>query len=495
MDLEPVIGLEIHVQLKTASKMFCACANVSDETRPNTAVCPVCLAEPGALPVVNAQALALGLQTGLALNATINTRVRFDRKSYFYPDLPKGYQITQFHLPVGVDGTLAYDVDGQARSAAIERVHLEEDAAKLLHRDQATLIDFNRAGTPLLEIVTGPVFHAPGEARAFLEELKLLLRAIGVSDADMEKGQLRVDANVSLRPAGTNELHPKTEIKNLNSFRAIERALTFEVTRQAALWQTGSPPDAASTRGWDDMKGETVERREKEAAHDYRYFPEPDLPPIVYAQQDIERLQKELPELPAAKRTRFGRLYLFTEGDARVLTRDHALANFTEQVISELKDWLKTEDPKSRGATWQVHKREFTKLVANWLINRLVPLFGERGQIVPGKVTAENFAEFLTYVWAEEISAPAAQEVLTAMVETGADPSNIIDERGLRTVKDAQALAGIVDRVLAKFPKQVAEYRSGKTPVLQFLVGKVMAETRGTADPKIVTDVIVHKFQ
>lgn len=495
MDYEAVIGLEIHVQLKTASKMFCSCRNVSEEAGPNSAICSICTGQPGTLPAVNRHALEFGLQAALALQMQVNTTVRFDRKNYFYPDLPKGYQITQFFLPVGWNGSLEFYANDVRSVAKIERAHLEEDAAKLIHRGDATLVDFNRAGEPLLEIVTAPNFRTPAMAHAFLDELKLTLRTLRVSDADMEKGQLRVDANVSLRPKGETKLYAKTEVKNINSFRGLERALQREIERQRALWELGTPPTAASTRGWDEGKGETVERREKEGAADYRYFPEPDLPPIRYTPADIERIKRHLPELPMAKRKRFIEMYGFTPQDANRLVLDARLAQYAEEVISELKDWLRAENPKARGATWQIHHRELTKLIANWLMHRFVPLTLAAKQKFPGKVTAENFAEFLTYVWAEEISPPAAQEVLAAMVESGADPSNIIDERRLRVVRDAKELSVIVDGVLKKFPKQVEEYQRGKTPVLQFLVGKVMAETKGTADPKVVADTIVHKFK
>ncbi len=495
MDYEPVIGLEIHVQLKTASKMFCSCRNVSGEAEPNSAICSICTGQPGTLPAVNQQALVFGLQAALALQMQINTTVRFDRKNYFYPDLPKGYQITQFFLPVGLNGSLEFYADGVRAVANIQRAHLEEDSAKLIHRGDATLVDFNRAGEPLLEIVTAPDFRTPAMAHAFLDELKLTLRTLKVSDADMEKGQLRVDANVSLRPMGETKLSPKTEVKNINSFRGLERALQREIERQRALWELGTPPTAASTRGWDEGKGETVERREKEGAADYRYFPEPDLPPITYTPEDIERTKHHLPELPMARRKRFIEMYGFAPADANLLVLDSRLAEYAEQIISELKDWLRAENPKARGATWQIHHQELAKLIANWLIHRFVPLTLAAKQAIPGKVTAENFAEFLTYIFGEEINATTAQQVLEEMVRTGADPSHIIDERGLRQVRDAKAINDAIRAVIQQFPEQVAQYKKGKTGVLQFLIGKVMAGTKGKADPKAVADELLHRFK
>lgn len=493
--MEPVIGLEIHVQLKTQTKMFCGCLNLSEEAPPNSAICSVCTGQPGALPVVNAKSLAFGLKTAVALGCEINETVRFDRKNYFYPDLPKGYQITQYRLPVGLEGALEYYFAEAVRTARIERVHLEEDAAKLLHQGGATLIDFNRAGTPLMEVVTAPDFSSPEQARAFLDELKLTLRVLGVSDADMEKGQLRVDANVSLRPRGESTLHPKTEIKNLNSFRGLERALKSDLDRQRQLWERGEPPASTTTRGWDEADGRTVERREKEAAHDYRYFPEPDLPPVTYDPAEVARLRKGGVELPMARRRRFTEQYGFSLSDANQLIQDRRLANFAEEVVSEFKSWVEAEKPRDRGVTWHLHKQEIAKLIANWLVHRLVPLALTMRQPVPGRVTAENFAEFLTYVFGNEINATAAQQVLEAMVRYGADPSHVIDERGLRLVQDADALTAVVERVLAAHPKVAAEYRHGKTAVLKFLIGKVMQETKGTADPQVVTDIIVHRLK
>lgn len=495
MQLETVIGLEIHVQLKTATKMFCSCRNVTEEAAPNTVICAVCTGQPGALPVVNAKALEFGVRTALALQSSVNPAARFDRKSYFYPDLPKGYQITQYRLPVGQGGRLPFFFEGRLQEVRTERVHLEEDAAKSLHQSDGTLIDFNRAGTPLVEIVTAPDFRSPAQARTFLEELKLTLRSLSVSDADMEKGQLRVDANISLRPAGSDKLYPKTEVKNLNSFRALEHALQAELSRQRLDWEAGHPPSLATTRGWDEGTGATVERREKEAAHDYRYFPEPDLPPVTFGREYVQRIAEDLTELPMARRRRFAEQYGFTWSSADQLVRERALADFAEQVVSELKGWLEAEQPKDRGVTWHLHKQELASLLANWLINRFVPLVVGQGEQIPGKVTAENFAEFLTYVFGGDINATSAQQVLEEMVRSGADPSHVIEERQLRQVGDENQLREVIQRVLAANPKIVEQYRAGKTAVLQFLIGKVMRETKGTANPKAVSDLIVHELK
>ncbi len=374
MNYIPIIGLEIHVQLKTKSKMFCACDNSGEDKSPNTTICPVCMGHPGVLPVPNKRAIEYAVLAALSLNCGILDFSKFDRKNYFYPDLPKGYQISQFDKPIGRQGYLEIsptpslplekgEGKGGSSSALISalnqrqsastkirlaRVHLEEDAAKLLHM-ASTYIDFNRSGTPLLEIVTEPDIRSPQEAKIFLQELRLIMRYLGITSADMEKGHLRVDANISLSPLGPispigpiGPINPKTEIKNLNSFKAVERALEYEIIRQTKLFEKGKPPKYQSTRGWNETKGITEEQRIKEESHDYRYFPEPDTPPLNLI-EFREMLKNKIPELPAAKRQRFQDEYGFNASDAKILTDDLHLANYTEKVISELYEWVKSQ--------------------------------------------------------------------------------------------------------------------------------------------------------
>src|SRR5581483_9608 len=339
MKLEPVIGLEIHVQLTTKSKMFCSCANIFGDVAPNSAICPICLGYPGTLPVPNQTAIEWTRKAGAALDCVLATKSKFDRKSYFYPDLPKGYQISQYDEPLCGKGHLTILVNGEERTIGITRIHLEEDAAKNTHPTGAdyTLVDYNRAGTPLMEIVTEPDIRTPEEAKLFLQELQRLMRSLGVSTADMEKGQMRCDANISLREVGSNELHPKTEVKNINSFRNVERALTYEIKRQTSEWQAGNRPQS-TTRGWDADTQATVEQRSKEEAADYRYFPEPDIPPLVFTASENELVKKSLPELPQERRDRFVRQFGSTLEQAQLLVDEPLLAEFFEDTVSELKE-------------------------------------------------------------------------------------------------------------------------------------------------------------
>ncbi len=494
MDLIPVIGLEIHIQLKTRRKMFCDSPNVLGDALPNTAICPVCTGAPGTLPVANQQAIDFTVMAGLALNCDIPAESKFDRKSYFYPDLPKGYQISQYDQPIAVDGNLVVG-EGLIR---IERIHLEEDAAKLIHPagSSASLVDFNRAGTPLVEIVTRPDFTSPAQAKAFLQELQRIARYLGISDADMEKGQLRCDANVSLKPTDNDTLYPKTEIKNMNSFASVERALTHEIERQGELWEAGSPPAVQSTRGWDDARGKTIEQRIKEEAHDYRYFPEPDLPPLRFTPEHIALIKAKMPELPAARRDRFQTMYGFSVADAEVLVSDKRLGEYAEQVVSELKAWLIAEDPAGGKHHWEHRKAELVKLTGGWLVNKLLGLLNEAKQgIVDTTITPENFAEFIKLLYQGRINQPAAREVLKEMFATGNDPSVIVEEKNLGLIADEGTLSDMIDEVLAVNESSVSAYRAGKKQALQFLVGQVMAKTRGRADPKILNTLLLHKLR
>ncbi len=508
MTLESVIGLEIHVQLKTKSKMFCGCDNRAEDAPPNTAVCPICMGHPGTLPVANRQAVDFGILASLAIGCRITKQSKFDRKNYFYPDLPKGYQISQFDKPVGVGGTMTlenpYAKEGERKTftIGITRLHLEEDAAKLQHASdgKSSLVDFNRAGTPLAEIVTEPDFASASEAKAFLHELRLIMRTLGVSDADMEKGHLRCDANVSLRqviddPAIEKEsvarFNPKTEVKNLNSFKAVERALEYEILRQSKLWEIGQPPMITTTRGWDEDRQITVEQRVKEGMADYRYFPEPDLPPLELAELEME-IRPKMPELPEAKRERFRDEYALSPADAKQIVDTPGLAAFTELTFSELQEWLASTGEKEN---WDKAKPKFAKLVSGWMLSKLLGLMAEiKTDIRVAKVTPENFAEFLTLLHLGRINSTAAQEVLRAMLESGEDPAQIVTERGLEQVSDLGDLELACDNVILANAKVVADYKGGTQNAIMFLVGQVMKETKGKAKPDLVREILEAKL-
>ncbi|MBI5465893.1 MAG: Asp-tRNA(Asn)/Glu-tRNA(Gln) amidotransferase subunit GatB, partial [Candidatus Kerfeldbacteria bacterium] len=404
MNLEPVIGLEIHVQLKTKSKMFCACDNTGENQPPNTTICPVCMGHPGTLPVPNGEAIRMAARAALALNLKINHHSKFDRKNYFYPDLPKGYQISQYDEPLSQEGYLDIEIASGTSRVGIERLHLEEDTAKLLHGEKSSLVDFNRAGTPLAEIVTKPDIKTPTVAKAFLQELRLIMRYLGVSEADMEKGHLRCDANISLQPQGESKLYPKTEVKNLNSFRSVERALQYEIERQTKLWQEGQPPTTTSTRGWDEKKGETVLQREKEAVHDYRYFPEPDITPLEFMPEQIASWRTELPELPTARRQRLKQSYDLSAAEARLLVEDKALGGFTVRVITALAGELEG-DVKAAA-----------KLATNWIVHKLTEVINESSlRLDQLPFTLSQFVSFLLLIARRQVNSTNAQLLLRRM--------------------------------------------------------------------------------
>ncbi|MEK9166002.1 MAG: Asp-tRNA(Asn)/Glu-tRNA(Gln) amidotransferase subunit GatB [Patescibacteria group bacterium] len=483
MNLKPVIGLEIHVQLKTKSKMFCSCDNGGEDKQINSCICEICMGHPGTLPVSNKTAIEWAIRAALALNCQIPDESKFDRKHYFYPDLPKGYQISQFDKPLGKSGYL--EVGGQ--KIRINRLHLEEDAAKLLHTGKNTIVDYNRAGTPLMEIVTEPDIDDPKIAGNFLRELRAITRVLQISDADMSKGHLRCDANISLLDleSKSKKLNPKTEIKNLNSFKAVERALAFEIKRQKLLWEQKKQPLTQSTRGWDDVKGITLEQRQKEEAHDYRYFPEPDIPPIIMKEKiDITVIKNRLPELPQAKRERFHKQYGFSYADAAILTRDYNLADYVEKVMSELEAWIESieQDNKKQPTA------RLAKLAANWLINELAPRIDHKWKRLI--VTPENFAEFTALIAESRISSKAGQKILDLMLKTGTDPSDIIAEENLTQVENKNELADIVKKVIADNPEAVADYKVGKLNAIKFLLGAVMRETKGRANPEIAEKML-----
>lgn len=494
---EIIIGLEIHVQLKTKSKMFCNCDNKSEGKKPNSCVCPICLGHPGVLPVLNKQAVECGILIGLALNAKINLRSKFDRKNYFYPDLPKGYQISQFDEPIVSGGFLEIEVDDYKKKIGLERLHLEEDAAKNFHSKDGTLVDFNRSGTPLAEIVTKPEFRSPEEAKIFLQDFRLLMRYLKVSDADMEKGQLRCDANISLRPVSYVGLYPKTEIKNMNSFRAVEKALTYEIKRQKKFFDAGMPIAEESTRGWDEKKCETVEQRTKEGFADYRYFPEPDLPPLEFTEDYVEKIRATLPELPKQKRNRFVLEYGFSAGDANILIQNNNLADYVEQVISELQDWsfALQKEKTSRDENWKKNKEKLIKLTAGWIINNLNALLNKKKiDILDCKITPENMAEFIALLFEAKMNSSSAQIMLEEMFDTGEDPTHIMTEKDLGQMSSADDLVDIVDLIIKNNPKQVEDYKRGKQALLKYFVGQVMKETKGKADPNMVEEILQKKL-
>ncbi len=494
-----IIGLEVHVQLKTASKMFCSCKNVGDDAPPNTAICPVCTGQPGALPALNAKAIELGMTAGLALNCTIPDQSVFDRKNYFYPDLSKGYQISQFHLPIAINGRIDFDVpNGMPQREhvviGITRAHLEEDAAKNFHAastgddGHATYVDYNRSSTPLLEIVSEPDIRSAQEAKAYLQELRSILRAVGASDAEMENGQMRCDANVSLLPIGDDNLpliqglNPKVEIKNLNSFRAVERAITYEIQRQGEMYEANEVPMGA-TRGWDEDRGVTFEQRTKETSADYRYFPEPDLPP-----QDLramrEHLSTRLPELPAEKRARLMEEFLFSPSDAAFLVANEGWSDYADHVMGELSEWIGGESTEEK-------KKKYAKLAGGWLTTKLAGLLTEKNlTITTQKIDPENFAEFLHLLEAGEINSSNAQKLLALMLEKGTDPSHIMEEHNLgQNMPDAELLE-IAQRLVSQNPDQVAQVKAGKAGVLKWFVGGIMKATEGRANPAKAEDMV-----
>lgn len=506
MTLEPVIGLEIHVQLKTKSKMFCGCGNDAEHAEPNTLICPICVGHPGTLPATNKQAVEFGVKAAKALGCKINDRSKFDRKNYFYPDLPKGYQISQFDQPVGEKGELSIEVPDAGENErpvakiGITRLHLEEDAAKLTHTASgASLVDFNRGGTPLAEIVTEPDFASPTEAKAFLHELRLIMRTLGVSNADMEKGHLRCDANISMREVAEDpnddvptRFNPKTEVKNLNSFRAVERALEYEIIRQSKLWEAGTPPMVTTTRGWDEDKQITVEQRTKEDSADYRYFPEPDIPPLHLTEMAIEA-ERHMGELPAAKRARFTEEYAFTRKDARQIVDNPYLADWTEKVMSELQEWVGSS---GKDIDWEKQKPRFAKLVSGWMLSKLMGLMSEMSiEIRTIKITPENFAEFLTLLYLEKINSTGGQEILRVMIESGEVPTQVMQERGLEQVSDASDLEDIADEIIAENEKVVQDYKSGKDAAIMYLVGQMMKATKGRAKPDLAREILEGKLK
>jgi len=510
----PIIGMEIHVELKTASKMFCSCKNDPFNSEPNTNICPVCTGQPGTLPVPNKKALEWIIKIGKALNCNIRELSKFDRKHYFYPDLPKAYQISQYDEPVCENGHInlnfvTEDNHRDEASIGITRVHMEEDTAKLDHAtDGASLVDFNRAGVPLVEIVSDPDIQSSTEAKKYCQELQLIFRYLEISNADMDKGQMRCEANISIQeegkfeikdglvePLGDYKLNNKVELKNLNSFKAIERGIEFEIKRQTEMLAEGVDW-IQQTRGWDDNKQETVMQREKETAADYRYFPEPDIPPFepLKITENIH-----IGELPQKRRSRFMSEYGFSFADAELLTKDKIWSGFTENVMSELIDWLHSM-PEVEGETTEIKrdkKEKIARLAGGWMTSKLVGVLASlKKDIRTLKVKPENFAELIALIYTDKVNSTNAQKILQEMVEsnTDKDPTHIMEEKGYGQVDDSDKLNAIVKEIIKNYPEQVKGYQNGKEPLIKFLVGMAMKASEGTANPQKVEEILKEKL-
>ena len=479
MDYETIIGLEVHAQLLTKSKMFCRCSTDYIDAAPNTHVCQVCLGMPGVLPVINQQALEYAVMTALALNCAIPEYTKFDRKNYPYPDLMKGYQISQYDAPLAIGGWIYIELEGRENRIGITRVHLEEDTAKLTHRttpegESYSLVDVNRAGVPLMEIVGEPDLRSPEEARQFLMKLRTILQFLGVSSGNMEEGSFRCDANISLRPEGSTD-SVKVEVKNMNSFKAVYRALEYEEQRQRRAIEEGERL-IQETRGWVDERGVTVSQRSKEYAHDYRYFPEPDLPPLVFSRQWVEELRSRLPELPEERRDRFVRQYKLSRYDASLLTASKAMADFFEHCLGLI------EEPKLK---------KMAKAVSNWMSGDFTRLLHATDtEIGDSRVTPEHLVAMLDLIDNGTLSSAAAKAVFEEMFNTGKQATEIIAEKGLTQISDAQEIDGIVSRVIATNAQAVSDFKKGKEQALTFLVGQVMRETKGRANPSLVNKLL-----
>ena len=470
MQFESVIGLEIHAQLATQSKIFCSCSTQFGNP-PNESTCPVCLGLPGALPVLNRRVVEFAIRLGLATNCTIRLDSQFARKNYFYPDLPKAYQISQFDRPICENGWLHIELEGQTKRIRITRIHMEEDAGKLVHEEygDSSFVDLNRAGVPLLEIVSEPDLRTPEEAKAYMEKMHSIVTYLGICEGDMEKGHFRCDANVSLRPMGQEKFGTRTETKNLNSFRFVQQAITYEIARQTEDILDGKRI-VQETRLWDSVKKNTYSMRSKEEAHDYRYFPDPDLPVVRISSGFVEQIRDQLPELPDVKKRRFMELFGLSTYDAEVLVADKKVAEYFEEVVAA------NADPK---------------LVCNWISGELMRLMNEnKVDIRNVGIPANSLASLIKFLQEGSISGKIAKTVFEEMVQSGEDPAMIIEIRGLKQVSDEGALRRLLEILLANNPKQVEQYRTGKTQIKGFFVGQVMKETKGQANPQIVNQLL-----
>lgn len=478
MSYETVIGLEVHSELKTNTKIFCGCPTTFGGDQ-NTHVCPVCLGLPGVLPVINEKVVEFAIKAGLALNCKINKFSKFDRKNYYYPDLPKNFQTSQYDLPIAEHGYLDIEVNGQTKRIRITRIHMEEDAGKLVHSgttindSSSACVDYNRTGVPLIEIVSEPDMSSPEEARAYMEKIKSILEYIDVSHCKMEEGNLRADVNVSLRKTGTTKLGTKAEMKNLNSFKMIESALAYEIERQTEILDDGGHI-VQETRTWDDAKGMTVSMRTKEEANDYRYLPEPDLVPIITSDEQIESIRRALPELPDARKNRLMTECGLSEYDAAIITTTRQMAEYFDAATQQKAD---------------------AKLVANWMMGDLAKnLNGEGKSIEESPVTAERLAELVNLISKGTISSKIAKTVFEEMWKTGDAPEKIVKEKGLVQITDTKEIEGIVDSVIAANPKPVEDYKAGNAKSIGFLVGQIMKQSKGKANPAMVNDLLKAKL-
>lgn len=473
MSYEVVIGLEVHTELKTESKIFCGCSTKFGADQ-NTNVCPVCLGLPGVLPVLNQKVLEFAVRTGLALNCEILPFSKFDRKNYYYPDLPKNYQISQYDLPIAINGHLDIEINGETKRIGITRVHMEEDAGKLVHsgtiaNSDYALVDYNRTGVPLLEIVSEPDIRTPEEAKAYLEKMKAILQYIDVSDCKMEEGSLRCDANISLRPRGVEKLGTKAEIKNLNSFKAVQRGLEYEAARQEEVLTEGGRI-VQETRSWDEARGITLSMRSKEQAHDYRYLPDPDLVPIVVDPAWVDEIHRNLPELPDARKQRFMADYGLSSYDAEVITASRAMAEYFDAVVSHKVD---------------------AKAAANWLMGDLAKHVNAAGiEMDECPLAPANLAGMLTLIDKGTISGKIAKTVFEEMWNSGKDAETIVKEKGLVQISDEGAIIAIVDAVIAANPQSVEDFKAGKEKAIGFLVGQTMKQTKGRANPELVNKLL-----
>lgn len=472
MNYEPIIGLEVHAELLTKSKMFCGCEVVDSITaKPNRYICPVCTGQPGALPVLNRKAVELAVRVGLALGCEIHAESIFARKNYFYPDLPKGYQISQYDQPLATDGKLLIETESGIKEIRIRRVHLEEDTGKLSHADAQSFIDYNRSGVPLLEIVTEPDLRSPEEAKEYAAKLRAILRYLGANSGDMEKGVIRFEANVSVRKANSDQLNPRTEIKNLNSFRALAQGIEYEIARQTEIYSRGGIVEQ-QTLGFNEAAGKTYSQRGKEDAHDYRYFPEPDLPPLVLDADWIHSIRTRLPELPDAKTKRFISDFNLTPSDARFLTSDLSLADYFERVAASSKSPAKT--------------------VHSWIAGEFIRNLNDSSASIDDVTLApESFAQLIDMVTDKTIGGNAAKIVLTELLQNGGDPAQIVKEKGLAQVSDESFIQKAVTKVLNDNPSEVEKYLAGKETLLQWFVGQVARATKGKADPNVTRELVV----
>ena len=467
---ETVIGLEVHVELRTKTKIFCGCST-SFGAPPNTHTCPICLGHPGVLPVLNRQAVEYAMKAAMALNCEIAEYCKFDRKNYFYPDLPKAYQISQYDQPIGRNGWIEIEVDGQTKRIGITRLHLEEDAGKLTHAEggSASYVDYNRVGTPLLEIVSEPDLRSPAEARAYLEKLRAIMLYCEVSDVKMEEGSLRCDANISLRPFGQDKFGTRTELKNMNSFRGVQRALEYEEWRQADVLDSGGEV-IQETRRWDEAKEKTVSMRGKEESHDYRYFPDPDLVLLHIDEEWKERVRATIPELPDARKKRYTEQYGIPSYDAEIITASRKMADFFEECLRY------TEDAKA---------------VSNWIMGDLLGYLNANNlEIDQVKITGKGLGEMIGLLEKGTISGKIAKTVFKEMLETGKSPQEIVEEKGLVQISDEGAIKEIVMKVIEANPQSVADYKAGKTKAIGYLVGQVMKESKGKANPALANKLI-----